>query len=603
MPELLIAGSASVTSNDELLPPQKKTAEGNDRFSKLLESGVEKSQKSFELQEDSGVPIVSGDNAEAAKADLNCPDVMSPAAADPDNVGFNEPFIDSLDGNAGRQNLPVGGDFLPLTAEVTHPAAPSAKPVLEVEGISDELTIKGLGAAEGSLLNVKSTIPGPTIEGSSPKEVTTAVGNAGSAINSASTAVPSIEAALRESLPVEGRMATSSLQSESRLDDSVRHSLGFTFPSDRAAGGQQIHGMKVEKAGKTGVADRVFESGAQELALSSRFFSAGPPSQPSEPKSVINAIRETGLQDLSGASARDWVSSGGQGRNQVERAVGLTERSPLRMAAPTLPPAAILESPAASAQQPAPTLPLAEMLKAATPVTQQPGPTAAPATIFGSPAALIQQSAPSAPPAAILESPAALTQQPAPSLPPAAILESPAALTQQPAPSLPPAAILESPAALTQQATADLTSALKSTFTVPNTQVWVGEMREKIDMVLASQRNEIQLKLSPAHLGKIEVLIRRDDDQTALTFFVKNPEVRETLEQGLAKLHRSFSEQGLTMGDTTVSDQTMDEHRDSESVGALPDESGEEAANPLQSDQPEALAVTNTAIGLVNTWA
>ena len=57
------------------------------------------------------------------------------------------------------------------------------------------------------------------------------------------------------------------------------------------------------------------------------------------------------------------------------------------------------------------------------------------------------------------------------------------------------------------------------------------------------------------------------------------------------------------MGDTTVSDQTMDEHRDSESVGALPDESGEEAANPLQSDQQDAVAVTNTAIGLVNTWA
>ena len=128
-------------------------------------------------------------------------------------------------------------------------------------------------------------------------------------------------------------------------------------------------------------------------------------------------------------------------------------------------------------------------------------------------------------------------------------------------------------------------------------------MREKIDMVLASQRNEIELKLSPANLGKIEVLIRRDDDQTALTFFVKNPEVRETLEQGLARLHRSLSEQGLTMGDTTVSDQTMDEHRDSESVGALPDEGSEEETNPLQSDHPSPIAVTNIPIGLVNTWA
>jgi flagellar hook-length control protein FliK len=205
--------------------------------------------------------------------------------------------------------------------------------------------------------------------------------------------------------------------------------------------------------------------------------------------------------------------------------------------------------------------------------------------------------------AAMLESPTVLPQQAAPALSHAAMFESPTALTQQIASASPHAAMFESPTALAQQTAPALVTALKSPFTVPNTQVWVGEMREKIDMVLASQRNEIELKLSPANLGKIEVLIRRDDDQTALTFFVKNPEVRETLEQGLARLHRNLSEQGLTMGDTTVSDQTLDEHRDSESVRALPDESSEEVANSLHSDLPGSTAVTSTPIGLVNTWA
>ena len=120
MPELSIAGSASVTSNEESLQPHKKPAEGNDSFSKLLESGVEKTQKIVELQEDSDISIALGDNHESPEATVDSSDVMSLAAADVDNVDLIEPFIGSPDGNSGRQNLPVSGDFLPLTSEVAH---------------------------------------------------------------------------------------------------------------------------------------------------------------------------------------------------------------------------------------------------------------------------------------------------------------------------------------------------------------------------------------------------------------------------------------------------------------------------------------------------
>ena len=514
MPELSIAGSASVTSNEEPLQPHKKPTEGNDSFSKLLESGVEKTQKDDVLQEDSDISAALGHNYESTEAIVDSSGVVSLTAADVDKVDLIAPFIGSHDGNSGRQKLPVAGDFLPLTAEdAPAAAAPLVRPLLAAEGIPAELTIKGIDAAAGSLLNAERTIPESTLNGSSREGAATAAGAARLGASSMSNAVPSIEAMLRETLPIEGRMATSSLQSESRIGDPVLNTANFAVPKDPSAGVQPIPGMMGEMVGKTVVADRIYEPGALELALSSRFLSAGPPSQPSEPKSVIKAIRETSLHDLPGVRARDWLSSGDQGRVQIERAAGFFEQS--------------LSMPSTGDRSHLSTA----------------------------------------------------------------------------APTLPHAAMFESPTALTQQTSSALVSALKSPFTVPNTQVWVGEMREKIDMVLASQRNEIELKLSPANLGKIEVLIRRDDDQTALTFFVKNPEVRETLEQGLARLHRSLSEQGLTMGDTTVSDQTMDEHRDSESVRAFADEGSEEEANPLQSDHPSTIAVTSTPIGLVNTWA
>ena len=531
MPELFIAGSASVTSNEEPLQPQKKSAEGNDSFSKLLESGVEETKKSVELQEDSVISAVSGDNREVTEAAVDASDVVSLVPGDVDDVNLIKPYIGSPDENSGRQKLPPAGDFLPQTGGVAH-AAPLARPLLEAEATPAELTIKDIDPAVGSSLNAERTIPELTLNGSSPEGAANAVGTARLDTSSMSKPVPSIEATLRETLPVEGRMATSSLQPKSGVDEPVLNSANFAIPTERSAGVQPIPGLMGQMAGKTLGADK-YEPGARELALSSRFLSAGPPMQPSEPKSVIKAIRETSLNDLPVVGTRGWLSSGDQGRIQVERAIGSIEQS--------LPvPPAIGRS----------------QLNMAAPVLAD-----------------------------------------------AAMLESPTVLPQQAAPALSHAAMFESPTALAQQTAPALVTALKSPFTVPNTQVWVGEMREKIDMVLASQRNEIELKLSPANLGKIEVLIRRDDDQTALTFFVKNPEVRETLEQGLARLHRNLSEQGLTMGDTTVSDQTLDEHRDSESVRALPDESSEEVANSLHSDLPGSTAVTSTPIGLVNTWA
>ena len=113
MPELFIAGSASVTSNEEPLQPQKKSAEGNDSFSKLLESGVEETKKSVELQEDSVISAVSGDNREVTEAAVDASDVVSLVPGDVDDVNLIKPYIGSPDENSGRQKLPPAGDFLP----------------------------------------------------------------------------------------------------------------------------------------------------------------------------------------------------------------------------------------------------------------------------------------------------------------------------------------------------------------------------------------------------------------------------------------------------------------------------------------------------------
>ena len=142
---------------------------------------------------------------------------------------------------------------------------------------------------------------------------------------------------------------------------------------------------------------------------------------------------------------------------------------------------------------------------------------------------------------------------------------------------------------------------LRTPFTGETVQNWVSEMREKLDIALVNQRREIEIKLTPAHLGKLEVLIQKDGEQTSLTFFSKNPEAREVLEQGLSRLQRSFADEGLNLGQSTVSDQSMAEHRESES-GLDGDAEGDHLRNSEKSEQKPADR-EEILPGLVNTWA
>jgi len=97
------------------------------------------------------------------------------------------------------------------------------------------------------------------------------------------------------------------------------------------------------------------------------------------------------------------------------------------------------------------------------------------------------------------------------------------------------------------------------------------------------------------------VLIQKDGEQTSLTFFSKNPEAREVLEQGLSRLQRSFADEGLNLGQSTVSDQSMAEHRESES-GLDGDAEGDHLRNSEKSEQKPADR-EEILPGLVNTWA
>ena len=105
---------------------------------------------------------------------------------------------------------------------------------------------------------------------------------------------------------------------------------------------------------------------------------------------------------------------------------------------------------------------------------------------------------------------------------------------------------------------------------------WAQELAQQAKFMVRDQLQFVELKLKPANLGSVEIVLKQDDDQTTLMFFAKNPAVREALEASLQKLQKSFDDDGLQLQQTVVSDQSLSEHR-------------QQAASEAEQDQANGL--------------
>ena len=90
---------------------------------------------------------------------------------------------------------------------------------------------------------------------------------------------------------------------------------------------------------------------------------------------------------------------------------------------------------------------------------------------------------------------------------------------------------------------------------------WAQELGQQAKFMVRDALKFAELKLTPANLGTVEVVVKQEDQQTTLMFFAKNPAVREALEASLQRLQKSFEDDGLNLEGTFVSDQSLSEHR------------------------------------------
>ncbi|ATE59422.1 flagellar hook-length control protein [Thauera sinica] len=81
---------------------------------------------------------------------------------------------------------------------------------------------------------------------------------------------------------------------------------------------------------------------------------------------------------------------------------------------------------------------------------------------------------------------------------------------------------------------------------------WVDEVGNRVTWMLGRAESKAELVLTPPNLGKLEVSINLNGDQTTAQFVASSQAARNALEQALPRLREMFAEAGISLGEASV---------------------------------------------------
>lgn len=136
---------------------------------------------------------------------------------------------------------------------------------------------------------------------------------------------------------------------------------------------------------------------------------------------------------------------------------------------------------------------------------------------------------------------------------------------------------------------------------------WNNDFAQKI-VWLAHQQNQVaELRLNPAHLGPVEIMLSlsgEDNAQATAQFVSPHIAVREVIEAALPRLREMMAESGIQLGDVMVGAESFQRQENNERQGQQQARSGPTAA---ASDEltvnAEKTVTTGKHNGVVNTFA
>ena len=84
------------------------------------------------------------------------------------------------------------------------------------------------------------------------------------------------------------------------------------------------------------------------------------------------------------------------------------------------------------------------------------------------------------------------------------------------------------------------------------TAAWADEIGSRLTLMTEKGQHTASLRLSPEHLGPLEIRIAIRDDQASVWFGAAHADTRAAIEHALPRLRELFSAQGLSLADAGV---------------------------------------------------
>ena len=138
--------------------------------------------------------------------------------------------------------------------------------------------------------------------------------------------------------------------------------------------------------------------------------------------------------------------------------------------------------------------------------------------------------------------------------------EKAAALAAAPLPGA--AALASMQAATASLAPANVLPAQVTIDTPVSHDKWGDEFNQKITWLSSQKEQTAELHLNPPQLGPMDVVLKVSGDQATALFTSPHAAVREAVEQALPRLREMMAENGIMLGNATVSDQAPRNQQD-----------------------------------------
>ncbi|MDT8364508.1 MAG: flagellar hook-length control protein FliK [Nitrosomonas sp.] len=137
---------------------------------------------------------------------------------------------------------------------------------------------------------------------------------------------------------------------------------------------------------------------------------------------------------------------------------------------------------------------------------------------------------------------------------------------------------------------------------------WPDEFSQKITWLATQRLQTAELKLHPAHLGPIEVLLKITNEQgvqqLTAQFASHNPLVREAIEANLPRLREIMAESGISLTDTSVgADSPRQDAQNRQQTHAHPQRTSSEEHISSTNIRRASGQIVTSHTGIISTFA